>query len=410
MLSQGVSSDTPGWMQLPGTTVLRRPDSPNTIRCKSPQRGLQRCASESAGVFGRPTTPRERRTFHIRDPIQLCLHERVAPPRPRLQETPMLDQTRILLSRQCGRDPHAFDIVHREILAGDGRAFYRMKGSLETYMDQAHGCRDLGPAQLSSTRMAAPSPDAPFHSSLRDGMWTDQVDYTIRSSPGPPAPFRTMRFRAGEDNAATAEIRSFEARHGIVHPDKQRTKKELLALLDGAGVAVPPACKKKRDILALWKAHLADEERRRKEAEEEARRIAAGEDGEDGGAAGAGAAGAGGAASPLPGAVPTSGDEEDDAPDAELAAAAEAAAEAEAAAAPAPEEAAPAASGGGGGGGGAFGFGNVASAAKQVFAEAPKPARFNFKTRALQPGVAVITPRQCAQIKHFFATPGPGQQ
>ena len=32
------------------------------------------------------------------------------------------------------------------------------------------------------------------------------------------------------------------------------------------------------------------------------------------------------------------------------------------------------------------------------------------KTRALQPGVAVITPRQCAQIKHFFATPGPGQQ
>ena len=388
MSSQGVSSDTPGWMQVPGATVLRRPDSPNTIRCKSPQRGLQRCASESAGVFGRPTTPRERRTFHIRDPIQLCLHERVAPPKPRLQETPMLDQTRILLSRQCGRDAHAFDVVHRDILAGDGRAFYRMKGSLETYMDQAHGCRDLGPAQLSSTRMAAPSPDAPFHSSLRDGMWTDQVDYTIRSSPGPPAPFRTVRFRAGEDHAATAEIRAFERRHGIVPPDKQRTKKELLALLDGAGVAVPAACKKKRDILALWKAHLADVARRQREAEEEARRVAAGEDG--------GAAGAGGAVSPLPGAIPPSADEaaDDDAPDAELARAAEAAA------APPAEGARPPS--------GSGGFGILAAAAKQVFAEPAPPARFNFKTRALSPGVAVITPRQCAQIKHFFATPGPG--
>ncbi len=210
------------------------------------------------------------------DPMTCTSGERSnVPERPFAYEA--LDQSTLLAPKARLLDPLSFNSRHRDTLEREHRAFYRTKGAMETYLEDAHSYRDFLVWQAShprgNTRGNNPSNFKPAndfydvghkttdthrlstsrlmvnrHLTSRNSSGTSGVSRKHREPPlmvkdvDPPVTRVKHSPRTAREVAASetlSDISKFERTHHHLCEIENMTKEELIELIQREGMEIP---------------------------------------------------------------------------------------------------------------------------------------------------------------------------
>ena len=277
--TSSISADSPEWWRTSQQTRLN-PPSKSFAKLTGPQllRGIH---SMEVNLIQQPPFPKASTSATNFNTLTCTTSLLPAvPSKPSREES--LDQSRLLQPAARLSDPLSFNSRHRDTLNMESKAFFRTKGALESYLEDAHSYRDFLVWQAShprgNTRGNNPSnfkPKNDFYSKDGDSLVDTQRMSTSRlmknrhvasqNSKASEAARARMKHSESEPVLLTkaidppvtrilpsprssktiamqntqSEIAAFERRHHDLCCIENMTKAELLVLIEREGLELP---------------------------------------------------------------------------------------------------------------------------------------------------------------------------